>query len=116
MAFTRSSVTGPRPGFPLGFDYSITAGDLTLTPGLLPTDLQATLAAQLGHLVAAGVIPASYTLTVPAHSVTHSFAMGPQFAYRHFSKVTLFIRPSIGAIREGATPLPTDPIAKQIVT
>ena len=42
--------------------------------------------------------------------------MGPQFAYRHFSKVTLFIRPSIGAIREGATPQPTDAVGKLIVS
>jgi hypothetical protein len=99
----------------LGFDYSITAGDLTITPGLLPTALQQQLGAQLGALIKAGVIPPSYALTVPAHSVTHSFAAGPQFAYRHFSKVTLFIRPSIGAIREGATPQPKDPIAAAIV-
>src|ERR1035441_7803811 len=88
----------------LGFDYSITAGDLTITPSLLPDALQATLGAELGQLIRAGQIPATYVLTVPAHSVTNSFAIGPQFAYRHFSKVTLFIRPSIGAIREAATP------------
>lgn len=99
----------------LGFDYSLTAGELTITPDLLPTALQQQLGAQLAHLVAIGVIPASYVLTVPAHSVTHSFAMGPQFAYRHFSKVTLFIRPSVGAIREGATPKPKDPVAVGIV-
>jgi hypothetical protein len=104
-----------KPWVSLGVDYSITAGDLTITPDLLPTALQQTLGAQLGQLVKAGVIPASYSLTVPAHSVTHSFAIGPQLAYRHFSKLTLFIRPSLGAIREGATPKPTDPIATMIV-
>jgi len=100
----------------LGFDYSLTAGDLTITPSLLPTALQQQLGAELGQLVQAGVIPASYALTVPAHSVTNSFAIGPQFAYRHFSKVTLFIRPSIGAIREAATPQPKDPIATMVVS
>jgi hypothetical protein len=107
----------PRTWVSLGFDYSITAGDLTLTPSLLPDALQALLGAQLGQLVKAGVIPPSYALSVGAHSITHSFAMGPQFAYRHFSKVTLFIRPSIGAIREGATPtVPTnDPVAAGVI-
>src|ERR1039457_6533654 len=98
-----------------GFDYSITAVDLTITPSLLPDALQATLGAELGQLIRAGQIPATYVLTVPAHSVTNSFAIGPQFAYRHFSKVTLFIRPSIGAIREAATPQPKDPIATLVV-
>ena len=107
----------PRTWVSLGFDYSITAGDLTLTPDLLPDALQTLLGAQLGQLVKAGVIPPSYALSVGAHSVTHSFAMGPQLAYRHFSKVTLFIRPSIGAIREGATPIvPTnDPVAAGVI-
>ena len=107
----------PKTWYSLGFDYSVTAGDLTLTPSMLPDALQASLAAQLAQLVKAGIIPASYSLSVGAHSVTHSFAVGPQLAYRHFSKVTLFIRPSIGAIREGATPTPTpkDPIATAIV-
>ena len=105
----------PKTWVSLGFDYSITTGDLTITPALLPDALQATLAAQLGQLAKAGLIPAGYALTVPAHSVTHSFAAGPQFSYRHFSKVTLFIRPSLGAIRETATPQPKDAIATLIV-
>jgi hypothetical protein len=100
----------------LGIDYSLTAGDLTITPELLPTALQQQLATQLGQLAAAGRLPAGYSLTVPAHSVTHSFAIGPQFAYRHFKKVTLFIRPSLGAIREGATPKPKDAIATMVVS
>jgi hypothetical protein len=99
----------------LGFDYSITAGDLTLTPDLLPIALQQQLGAELGAMAAAGLVPPGYALKVPAHSVTHSFALGPQFAYRHFSRVTLFIRPSLGAIREAATPQPADPIATAIV-
>lgn len=99
----------------LGFDYSITAGNLTFTPNLLPVALQQQLAAQLEQLAAAGLLPPGYSLSVPAHSVTNSFAIGPQYSYRHFSRVTLFIRPSIGAIREGATPQPRDPIASAIV-
>jgi len=98
----------------LGFDYSISSGNLTLTPNLLLPSLQQELGAELAQLAAAGQIPAGYTLVVPAHSRTQTFAGGPQFSYRHFSKVTLFIRPSAGAIHEYATPQPGDPIAAGI--
>jgi len=97
-----------------GFDYSISAGDLTLTPNLLLPSLQQELGAELAQLAAAGQIPAGYSLVVPAHSKTQTFAGGPQFSYRHFSKVTLFVRPSAGAIHEYATPQPGDPIAAAI--
>jgi hypothetical protein len=100
----------------LGFDYSVSAGTLTLTPNLLLPSLQQQLGAELGQLAAAGEIPAGYTLRVPAHSRTQTFAGGPQFSYRHFSKVTLFIRPSAGAIHEYATPQPGDPIAATVAT
>jgi len=98
----------------LGFDYSIAAGNLTITPNLLLPSLQQELGAELAQLAAAGEIPAGYNLVVPAHSRTQTFAAGPQFNYRHFSKVTLFIRPSAGAIHEYATPQPGDPIAAGI--
>lgn len=105
----------PRTWYSLGFDYSYTRGDLTLTPDLLPDALRATLQKQLGQLAAIGRLPAGYSLVVPASSISQSFAVGPQFAYRHFKKVTLFVRPSMGAIREVATPKPGDPIAASIV-
>jgi len=105
----------PRTWVSLGFDYSRTAGDLTLTPGLLPYALQQQLGAELAGLEAAGLAPPGYALRVPAHANTNEFAIGPQFAYRHFSQVTIFARPSIGAIREYATPQPADPIAQGVV-
>jgi hypothetical protein len=104
----------PKTWYSLGFDYSISAGDLTLTPNLLTTALQQQLAAQLQQLAAAGLLPAGFTLSVPAHSRTQTFAAGPQLAYRHFSRITLFVRPSIGAIHEVATPHPTNAIAAAI--
>src|SRR6266404_6184827 len=79
----------PKTWYSLGFDYSISAGDLTLTPNLLTTALQQQLAAQLQQLAAAGLVPAGFTLSVPAHSKTQTFAAGPQLAYRHFSHITL---------------------------
>lgn len=102
----------------LGVDFTYATGDLTITPDLLTTSLQQSLGAQLGALVAAGVIPRTYTLSVAAHSRTETIAVGPQLAYRHFTKATLFFRPLFaGIIHETATPNPTpsDPIATAIV-
>lgn len=108
----------PRTWVSVGFDYSITSGDLNLTPNLLPTSLQQQLAAQLAALAAQGLLPPGYSLVVPTHSRTQTFAVGPQLAYRHFTHLTLFLRPVFaGAIYERATPNvnPADPIATGIV-
>lgn len=95
----------------LGFDYSVVNGTLTITPDLLKPQLASAIASQLTPLVEAGAIPANYNLSIPVASTTQTFAAGPQLEYRHFQHVTLFIRPSIGAIYEVATPHPGDPIA-----
>lgn len=105
----------PKTWYSLGFDYSYTRGDLEVLPDMLPDALRGSLQTQLGALAAAGRLPAGYALRVPASSISQSFAVGPQLAYRHFRKVTLFVRPSMGAIREVATPKPADPIAAAIV-
>jgi hypothetical protein len=104
----------PRTWYSLGFDYSRAGGDLTLTPDLLPTALQERLGGQLAQLAALGRLPAGYVLKVPAHSVTQTMTLGPQLAFRHFKAVTLFVRPSFGAMRELATPHAQDPIATAI--
>lgn len=105
----------PRTWYSIGFDYSNFWGDLTLTPNLLPTELQQQLAKQLAYLAAIGKLPAGYSLVVPASSRTQTFAFGPQVAFRHWKTVTPFLRPSLGAIYEEATPKPGDPIAAAIV-
>ena len=105
----------PKPWYSLGFDYSVSGGSLTLTPNLLTPAWQQQLGGLLQQLAAAGELPAGYTVAIPSNSVTQTFAAGPQLAYRHFKKVTLFVRPSLGAIHEVATPQPADPIAKIIV-
>jgi len=106
----------PKTWYSFGFDYSISTGDMTLVPSLLPTALQQQLGAQLGQMVAAGMIPPTYKLVVPTHSRTQTFAVGPQLAYRHFQHETLFLRPLFaGAIFEQATPNPGDSIAKGVV-
>jgi len=102
----------PRRWYSVGFDYSLSQGNLNLTPNLLPTALQQQLGGQLGQLAAAGLIPPTYSLVVPAHSLTQTFAVGPQLAYRRMTHATLFFRPVFaGAIHETARPHPTDAIA-----
>lgn len=99
----------------LGFDYSVSTGHTSLSPGLLTTSLQTQLGAEFAGLVGAGVIPPTYVLTVPLDSLTQTFAAGPQFAYHGWKPLTPFIRPSIGAIHEDATPHATDPIAAGVI-
>lgn len=102
--------------YSVGFDYSVSTGHTSLTPNLLPTALQQQLGGTFAQLAAAGQIPPGYALTVPIDSTTQNFAAGPQFAYRRWRTVTLFIRPSFGAIRETATPHRTDPIETLVIT
>lgn len=104
-----------RPWLALGGDYSIGWGSQILTTDLLPASLQAQVnAAQAGY-IQAGLLPANYHLAVPTDAFTETFAFGPQIAYRHFSRLTLFLRPSLGALRERATPHPADPFQVVIV-
>jgi hypothetical protein len=88
----------------LGFDYSRSTGDLTLTPNLLVTPLQTQIAGEIAGLQAEGVLPASYALVVPASSTTQTFAGGPQVSCHHWKQFTLFVRPDLGAIHEVAVP------------
>ena len=103
-----------RKWYALGFDYSVSSGSTVLKPDLLPLTLQQQLAPIIEAYILAGVVPPTYQLTLPAHIMTQSFAAGPQFAYRHFRRVTLFVRPSVGAFRLAATPHPADPVATTI--
>ena len=98
----------------LGFDYSVTTGHTSLTPNLLPPALQQQLAQQILALIQAGVIPPTYQVFVPVDSNTQTFAAGPNFNYRKFQRVTFFIRPSLGAVREAATPHPHDQVTAGI--
>lgn len=98
-----------------GFDYSTGSGHNALTPSLLKASLQQQLGAQLGALMSAGMIPPGYKLVVPTNASSQTFAFGPQLAYRHFSKITLFVRPALGAIRQKVVPRPADPVATLIV-
>ena len=104
----------PKTWYSLGFDYSRSSGDLVLTPDLLPATLSQPIAGAIAQYIAAKILPPGYALAVPAHSISQTFAIGPQLAYRHFSHLTLFVRPSLGAIHEVATPHPGDAFATSI--
>ncbi|HEY6446262.1 MAG TPA: hypothetical protein VIY53_07380 [Acidobacteriaceae bacterium] len=103
-----------KPWIANGFDYSVTTGHTELTPDLLPTTLQQQLAQQILALIQAGVIPPTYQVYVPVDSTTQTFAAGPNFNYRKFKRVTFFLRPSFGAVRETATPHPHDQVTAAI--
>ena len=110
----------PKTWLSLGFDYTFAKGDLTLTPDQLLPALQTQLQAGIVAGVTHGLLPANYpysTLSVPVQSATHTFAVGPELVYRHFSKVTIFVRPLYaGIIRETATPQPQDAVVKALVS
>jgi hypothetical protein len=104
-----------RSWLAVGFDYSVVQGNLTLTTNLLKPALQNQINGQIAAFEAAGLLPPGYQVAVSTASTTQTFAAGPQFEYRHFQRVTLFIRPSIGAINESATPHATDPFTTALV-
>ncbi len=101
--------------YALGFDYSVVTGHNSLNTSVLKTSLQQELNAEIEYLKSIGELPPSYELIVPTDAFSQTFAFGPQFEYRHFKSVTLFARPSLGAIRQRVTPHPTDPFATQVV-
>ncbi|HLH01856.1 MAG TPA: hypothetical protein VKX25_03740 [Bryobacteraceae bacterium] len=105
-----------RTWLALGFDYSVVSGSLNLTSDLLKPALATQINGQIAQLQALGVLPAGYQLSVPTGSTTQTFAAGPQLEYRHFQAVTLFIRPSIGAIYEEARPHPHDAFTTAVVS
>lgn len=98
-----------------GFDYSVVTGHNSLTANLLKTSLQQELGLQIEQLIEEGVIPAGYQLIVPTDAFSQTFALGPELTYRRLKPITLFVRPSLGAIRQKVTPHPTDPVATAIV-
>jgi hypothetical protein len=109
----------PTTWLSVGFDFTAAAGDLTIKPAQLLPSLNIQLQDAIIGGVTAGLLPANYpysALYVPAHSKTETYAFGPEFINRHFSKVTLFVRPVYaGIIHETATPQPQDAVVKALV-
>jgi len=110
----------PKTWLSLGFDYTFAAGDLKITPDQLLPALQTQLQTGIVAGVTHGLLPPTYpysTLYVPAHSTTHTFALGPELVYRHFTRATIFVRPVYaGIIHETATPKPQDPVVAALVS
>jgi hypothetical protein len=100
----------------LGADFSVFTGTNNLATGQLNTAVKQELGGQILQLIEAGIIPPTYQLVVPTSSTVLTFSAGPQFNYRHFKAVTLFARPALGVLHEGATLKPTDLVAKALVS
>lgn len=104
-----------RTWLALGGDFSVATGSEHLTTDLLPANLQTLINGAQAQYIALGVLPANYHLSVATDASTQTFAAGPQLSYRHFSRATLFIRPSLGALRERAVPHASDPFQQVVV-
>ena len=100
----------------LGLDYSRGTGSTSLTSNLATASLQQELNSYLDPLKAAGLLPASYVPSLPLSSVTETFAAGPNLVFRHFNRVTFFVRPALGAIHEVAAGHPDDIFTKALLT
>jgi hypothetical protein len=102
-----------RPWMSLGFDFSAFNGGSTL----LPSYLNSTTQQQLG--TALRVLPpgvAASAALVPYTSSTYTYQIGPQFNYRRFEHLTLFVRPALGLLHAKIQTTATNPITKQLVS
>ncbi len=99
----------------LGFDYSIQEGHAALVTGDLKPQYQAGLNYLIATYGPAFGLPSTYVLWAPFSATTQTFTAGPQLAYRHFQKVTLFIHPSIGAMHEAIDLHSHDLFTKMVV-
>lgn len=94
----------------LGIDTSYFGGGSSLTVPQLNNATLAKLAPILPHL------PPGFQVWTPYHANTFTITGGPQFNYRHFKYVTLFIHPDIGAMYQSVQAQPPNPIMASIVT
>jgi hypothetical protein len=104
-----------RPPISAGFDYTVASGTEHLTQAKLTPAVQQQLAPILLSFIERGLIPPTYELSVPTGVFTQTFTIGGDYTNRHFERVTLFVRPSLAALREVATPHPTDTVSTLIV-
>ncbi len=101
----------------LGVDYSRAAGNMALDSSVLLPSLQQSLGMLMSALPLYGInVPSGYVLRVPTHSVSQTIAVGPEFVYRHFKPITIFVRPNGGIILENASPQPVDQIQQFVVS
>lgn len=93
----------------LGVDFSYFNGNSTLHT----TDLNSTQLAKLAPIVP--LLPPGFVIQSPYDATTYTITGGPQFSIRKFKAVTIFVRPSIGAMHESVTAKPPNVITAQIV-
>ena len=93
-----------------GFDFSAQNGHSTLLPSKLNAATQAKLAPYIPVFQELGI-----PLAIPYNSTTYTYEAGPQFNYRHLKKVTLFVRPALGAFHSTFNAKPNNPYIQQIV-
>jgi hypothetical protein len=105
----------PRRWYAIGFDYTWGNGSELLTPALLSPALQAQINGAEAQYMALGLLPPNYRLAVGTDATTQTFAAGPQFIFRRHSKLAVFARPDLGALRERVVPSATDPFTTVIV-
>jgi len=93
-----------RTWLSLGFDFGYYDGHSTLFPNDLSAGAQATIAQFLGTLPAEERAAAEAFLAggIPFNITTYTFEAGPQLNYRHFKKLTFFVRPALGALHAKA--------------
>ncbi len=100
-----------RPWMSLGFDFSTFTGGSTLLPSYLNSATQQ----QLGTVLHTYGIPPSAAL-VPYTSSTYTYQAGPQFNYRRFKHLTLFIRPALGLLHAKIQTTATNPVTNLLVS
>src|SRR5271169_4535442 len=100
-----------RSWLTLGGDFSYANGHSTLLPNDLNSATQAKLAPYLPLFQQLGI-----PVAVPYNSSTYTYEAGPQFNYRHMKKVTLFVRPALGALHANFAAKPNNPYIAQIVS
>ena len=110
----------PKTWVSVGFDYTIAAGNLTCqtrpTAAGVADPAPAWDCGGNRRGAAPSQLPIQY-LERPGAFQNSDLRAGPQLAYRHFSKATLFLRPVYaGIIHETATPQPQDPVVKALVS
>jgi opacity protein-like surface antigen len=93
----------------LGVDFSYFNGNSTLHT----SDLNSTQLAKLAPIVP--LLPPGFVIQSPYDATTYTMTGGPQFSIRKFKAVTIFVRPSIGAMHESVTAKPPNAMMTQIV-
>src|SRR5271165_6306619 len=100
-----------RPWLTLGGDFSYQNGHSTLLPDNLNAATQAKLAPYVPVFKKLGI-----PIAVPYNGTVYTYEAGPQFNYRKMKKVTLFVRPALGALHVTVDAKPNNPYIAQIVS